>query len=98
MTDEISAGEEVYRLADDVSLQPLGEGEGGVVLMLKSGEIFTVNDTTLDFLSKLDGVRNLRACAEAIAAVYEVDAATAMSDLAGIAADLTAEQIVIRVA
>lgn len=98
MTDMISAGEDVYRLAEDVSLQPLGEGEGGVVLMLKSGEIYTVNDTTLDFLSKLDGVRNLRACAEAIAADYEVDPATAMSDLAEIAADLTSEQIVIRVA
>lgn len=98
MTDMISAGEDVYRLADDVSLQPLGEGEGGVVLMLKSGEIYTVNDTTLDFLSALDGARNLRACAEAIAAVYEVDAATAMSDLAEIAADLSSEQIVVRVA
>ena len=98
MTDITCIGEDVYRLADDVSLQSLGDGEGGVVLMLKSGEIYTVNDTTLDFLSKLDGARSLRACAEAIAEVYDVDAATAMADLAEIAADLSSEQIVMRVA
>ncbi|WP_187970584.1 PqqD family peptide modification chaperone [Aquibium microcysteis] len=98
MNDANSAGEDVYRLADDVSLQPLGEGEGGVVLMLKSGDIYTVNDTTLDFLTNLDGARSLRACAEAIAAVYDIDPATAAADLAAIAADLASEQIVIRVA
>lgn len=98
MTDRSSAGEVVYTLAPDVSLQPLGEGEGGVVLMLKSGEIYTVNDTTLDFLSKIDGARSLLACAEGIAADYEVEVATAMSDLAEIAAELSAEQIITRVA
>jgi pyrroloquinoline quinone biosynthesis protein D len=98
MTDKNSAGEDIYTLAPEVSLQPLGDGEGGVVLMLKSGEIYSVNDTTLDFLSKLDGARNLRSCAEGIAADYDVDVATAMSDLAEIAAELASEQIITRVA
>ncbi len=98
MTDVNSSGENVYKLASDVSLQPLGEGEGGVVLMLKSGEIYTVNDTTLDFLSKLDGTCSVRSCAEAIAAEYEVEATTAMADLVEIASELSAEQIITRVA
>lgn len=98
MMDNSSASESVYKLAPDVSLQPLGDGEGGVVLMLKSGEIYTVNDTTLDFLSKLDGARTLRSCAEGIAADYEVDAETAMSDLAEIVTELSSEQIITRVA
>ena len=98
MSNHGSSGDDVYELARDVSLQPLGEGEGGVVLMLKSGEIYTVNDTTLDFLSRIDGACSLRSCAEGIAAAYEVDVATALSDLAEIAADLSSEHIIEKVA
>jgi pyrroloquinoline quinone biosynthesis protein D len=98
MTKQSSVGGDVYKLGDDVSLQPLGDGEGGVVLMLKSGEIYTVNDTTLDFLTKIDGTRDLQSCAEGMAAAFDVDAATALSDLAEIAAELSAEQIIARVA
>ncbi len=98
MTGVSSAGEDVYKLAQDVSLQPLGEGEGGVVLMLKSGEIYTVNDTTLDFLSRIDGACSLQSCAEGIAADYDVDVATAINDLAEIAAELSSEAIIQKVA
>jgi hypothetical protein len=98
MPTHASPGDEVFGLAPDISVQPLGDGEGGVVLHLKSGEIYTINDTTVDFLARVDGRSNLAACAAAIAGIYDVDEATALADLAEIASELVGESILVRIA
>jgi hypothetical protein len=87
----------ILRLADKVSLQPLGEGEGGVILRLDSGELFTVNDTALSFVAALDGSRSLEGTVELIADEYDVDRETLTRDLIEIASDLVAAELVERV-
>jgi hypothetical protein len=48
----------VLTLHENTSFQPLGDGEGGVLLDTQSGQLFTCNDTTAAFLSAVDGTRN----------------------------------------
>jgi pyrroloquinoline quinone biosynthesis protein D len=84
----------VLRLAEKVSLQPLGEGEGGVILRLDSGELFTVNDSALSFVAALDGNRSLGGTVALIADEYDVDRETLTRDLIEIAADLLAAELV----
>jgi pyrroloquinoline quinone biosynthesis protein D len=84
----------VLRLAEKVSLQPLGEGEGGVILRLDSGELFTVNDSALSFVAALDGNRSLEGTVALIADEYDVDRETLTRDLIEIAADLLAAELV----
>jgi pyrroloquinoline quinone biosynthesis protein D len=84
----------VLRLAEKVSLQPLGEGEGGVILRLDSGELFTVNDTALSFVAALDGSRSVEGTVQLIVDEYEVDREMLTRDLIEIASDLLAAELV----
>lgn len=87
----------VLRLAEKVSLQPLGEGEGGVILRLNSGELFTVNDTALSFVAALDGDRSVGGTVRLIADEYDVDRETLTRDLIEIASELLEAELVERV-
>jgi len=98
MSPEAITDATVLRLAEKVSLQPLGEGEGGVILRLDSGELFTVNDTALSFVAALDGDRTVAATVQLIADEYDVDPETLTRDLIEIASDLLAAALVERVA
>jgi pyrroloquinoline quinone biosynthesis protein D len=86
----------VLRLGEKVSLQPLGEGEGGVILRLDSGELFTVNDTALSFVAALDGSRSVEATVALIADEYDVDRETLTRDLIEAATDLLTAELVER--
>jgi pyrroloquinoline quinone biosynthesis protein D len=86
----------VLRLGEKVSLQPLGEGEGGVILRLDSGELFTVNDTALSFVAALDGSRSVEATVALIADEYDVDRETLTRDLSEAATDLLTAELVER--
>jgi hypothetical protein len=97
MSSEAVTAATVLRLAEKVSLQPLGEGEGGVILRLDSGELFTVNDTALSFVASLDGNRPVEAAVQLIADEYEVDRETLTRDLIEIASDLIEAELVERV-
>lgn len=84
----------VYCLSEQTSLQALGEDEGGVLLKLESGEIYTINDTACAFLANLDGHKNVRDCIGPILADFDVDEATLLSDLEELVAELEAESLV----
>lgn len=86
----------VYRLGDEVSFEPIGEG--AVILLLGSGQLYSCNDTSLSFLKNLDGVRNVEAVAHRMADEFEIDAATLADDLPELIADLVAEGIIVHAA
>ena len=82
-------------LSPNVTLQALGEAEGGVLLRLDSGELYTVNDTTLAFLRELDGNRAVADVAGRLATIFDVEEATLTADLIDISSDLLAESLVV---
>ncbi len=82
-------------LSPHVSLQALGEDEGGVVLKLDTGEMYTINDTTLAFLQKLDGKRTVAEVARGMVEVFEIDETTLVADLVEIADDLLGESLLV---
>lgn len=86
------------KLSSHVSLQALGQEEGGVVLRLDSGELFTVNDTTLEFLRGLDGVRTIADVARRMTDIFDVDEATLTADLIEISDELIRESVITLVA
>lgn len=87
----------VLGLAEKVSLQPLGDGEGGVLLRLDTGELYTVNDTALSFVARLDGKRTLQDAVLLLAEEYDVDPEVLTRDLAEIASELLSEALIERV-
>ncbi len=82
-------------LPSHISLQALGEDEGGVVLKLDTGEMYTVNDTTLAFLQKLDGKQSVAEVARGMVEIFEIDEATLVADLVEIADDLLGESLLV---
>jgi pyrroloquinoline quinone biosynthesis protein D len=84
----------VLSLAEGISFQPMGTGEGGVVLKVESGQLFTCNDTTSAFLSALDGRRSFAELVRALLDEFEVDEGDLRGDLAALAGDLTEKGIV----
>lgn len=96
MSSETVTVATVLRVADKVSLQPLGEGQGGVILRLDSGELFSVNDTALSFVAALDGERSVEGAVQLIADEYEVDQETLTGDLIEIASELIAAELIER--
>jgi hypothetical protein len=82
-------------LASNAVLQALGEDEGGVVLRLDTGEMYTVNDTTLAFLRELDGKRTVADVARSLVEIFDVEEAALAADLAEIADDLIDDSLVV---
>ena len=83
----------VYRLGDEVSFEPVGEG--AVILLLRSGQLYSCNESSLSFLRHLDGVRSVDDVARRMADEFDVDAATLADDLPELIADLVAEGIIV---
>lgn len=83
----------VYRLGDEVSFEPVGEG--AVILLLRSGQLYSCNESSLSFLRHLDGVRKVDDVARRMADEFDVDAATLANDLPELIADLVAEGIIV---
>ena len=83
--------ETVLRMADDASVQHVGDG--AVVLLARSGQLYTCNDTTEAFLGKVDGTRNLDQIVDLLSDEFDVDKATLDQDMAELAAELVAEGI-----
>ena len=81
----------VLRMADDASVQHVGDG--AVVLLARSGQLYTCNDTTEAFLEKVDGARSLDQIIDLLSDEFEVDKATLDRDMAELAAELVAEGI-----
>lgn len=85
------ASETVLRMADDASVQHVGDG--AVVLLARSGQLYTCNGTTEAFLDKIDGVRSLDQVVNLLSDEFEVDKVTLDQDMAALAAELVAEGI-----
>ncbi|MBZ9881664.1 PqqD family protein [Mesorhizobium sp. CA10] len=83
--------ETVLRMADDASVQHVGDG--AVVLLARSGQLYTCNDTTEAFLDKVNGALKLDQIVDLLSEEFEVDKATLDQDMAELAAELVAEGI-----
>lgn len=81
----------ILRLADDASVQHVGDG--AVVLLARSGQLYTCNGTTEAFLDKVDGARSLDQIVGLLCQEFEVDKDTLDEDMAALAADLVSEGI-----
>jgi Coenzyme PQQ synthesis protein D (PqqD) len=90
-----AGAETVLKIGPNISLQSMGEGEGGVLLRLDTGEMYTVNDTTLEFLQLVDGSRSIGSIVSSLLETFEVDEATLLADMLSIAAELSSESLVV---
>lgn len=87
----------VWALHENTSFQPLGDGEGGVLLDTVSGQLFTCNDTTAAFLATVDGTRNFAGILAELETVFDVDAAMLRDDMSELANHLADEGLIVRV-
>ncbi|QPC89309.1 PqqD family protein [Mesorhizobium sp. INR15] len=85
------ASEMILRLADDASVQNVGDG--AVVLLARSGQLYTCNGTTEAFLEKVDGERSLDQIVALLSEEFEVDKGTLGQDMTALATDLVSEGI-----
>ena len=81
----------VFSLAPNASFQALGEG--AVILMIDSGQLYTCNETTEAFLKMIDGQRNLGAILDVLVAEFAVDRDSLAQDFLPIAGELRSEGI-----
>ena len=82
----------VFLLAPNASFQALGEG--AVILMIDSGQLYTCNETTEAFLNMIDGERTFGAILDLMVAEFAVDRDTLAQDLLPIAEQLRSGGIV----
>ena len=78
-------------MAEDASVQHVGDG--AVVLLARSGQLYTCNGTTEAFLEKVDGRRDLEAIVALLAAEFEVDEQELREDMTALVAELLSEGI-----
>lgn len=81
----------VLRLADDASVQSVGDG--AVVLLARSGQLYTCNGTTEAFLDKVDGSRDFGQIVGLLCDEFEVDRSTLDEDMEALALELISEGI-----
>jgi hypothetical protein len=89
---EITAGTRLA-LARNISMQGLGGEEGGVLLNLTSGEMYTINETGLAFLKELDGNRSIAEIADELVKAFDVDIETLTADLVELTDGLVDESL-----
>ncbi len=94
MTSSAIARTTRLSLGGNLTLQDLGGDDGGVVLNLVSGEMYTLNDTGLAFLRRVDGEATIDAIAAQMLAEYDVEADVLASDLMELTTELQSEGLV----
>lgn len=82
----------VFALAPHASFQMLDDG--AVILDNENGQLYSCNEVTSAFLSRIDGRMSLEEIASEILGEYDVDAQTARDDLMDIAGKLHAEKLI----
>lgn len=88
------AGTTVFSIGKNVSLQRLGNGEGAVLLDVKSGQLHTCNDTTVAFLSALDGNRTFDMVVAELVETFDVAEDVLRKDLSNLAQELVREGLI----
>jgi pyrroloquinoline quinone biosynthesis protein D len=84
----------VFVLNEQASLQ--SAGDGAVILLADSGQLYTCNETTEAFLNSVDGTRSFAEIVALFVDEFEIDAATAERDLEELSDNLVAEGILDR--
>lgn len=84
-------------LSEDVAHQSLGEEQDTVVLSLRSGYLYTCNETTRRFLEALDGRRSLGEVIDLLEGEYEVSREKLAADLCALAEQLLCEKLIVAI-
>ncbi len=87
----------VYRLAEDVTYQSMGDGEDTVILSLSTGALFTCNITTTAMLEAMDAARPFGEIVDKLAGQFDVARDRLAADLSGMLERLIAGGLVVRV-
>ena len=85
--------DEVYSLSPVASFQSVGDG--AVVLLADSGQLYSCNDTSEAFLRHVDGKHSLGDIVDLLAEEYEVDRDMLEADLAELAVSLQQEGVIV---
>ena len=83
----------VYALAEGVSFETVSDGS--VVLVFRSGQLYSCNETSTAFLVELDGERTLGQVAIAMAEQFEAAPEEILADIETIAAEMLSEGIIV---
>ena len=81
-------------LSDDVAHQSMGKGQDTVVLSLKSGYLYTCNDTTARFIRAVDGQRRIGDIVNIMEKEYSVARPRLSADLLALTKRLLDEGLV----
>ena len=84
----------VFALNELASLQSMGDG--AVILLADTGQLYTCNETTEAFLKHVDGRRSFAEIVRLFIEEFEVNEAAARDELAELSRNLVAERILDR--
>ena len=82
----------ILSISGNASFQSLGEG--AVVLLIDSGQLYTCNETTEAFLKLVDGTRPFETIVDALLREFDIERAAATGDLLEVAEQLRSEGII----
>lgn len=85
--------DEVFAFSPVASFQSVGDG--AVVLMADSGQLYSCNDTTEAFLRHIDGKRSLGEIIDLLAQEYEVERDVLEADFSELAENLKQEGVIV---
>ena len=85
--------DEVIALSPVASFQSVGDG--AVVLLADSGQLYSCNDTSEAFLRHVDGKRSLGEIVDLLAEEYEVERDVLEADFAELADSLKQEGVIV---
>jgi hypothetical protein len=85
--------DEVFVLSPVASFQSVGDG--AVVLLADSGQLYSCNDTSEAFLRHVDGKRSLGEIVGLLAEEYEVERDVLEADLQELAESLKQEGVIV---
>ena len=82
----------ILSMSGNASFQSLGEG--AVVLLIDTGQLYTCNETTEAFLKLVDGERPFGVIVDALLEEFDIERTTATNDFLEIVRQLRSEGIV----
>jgi hypothetical protein len=85
--------DEVFAFSPVASFQSVGDG--AVVLLADSGQLYSCNDTSEAFLRHIDGKRSLGEIIDLLAEEYEVERDVLEADFAELAESLRQEGVIV---
>ena len=85
--------DEVFALSPVASFQSVGDG--AVVLLADSGQLYSCNDTSEAFLRHVDGQRSLGEIIDLLAQEYEAERDVLEADFAELAESLKQEGVIV---